>query len=87
MSLYEKLNNLEVREVVKRNVDSAVTSRNTIDSEREHLKDIAALMKEDYDISTSEFNQLVEAAYDREKVEERKDKIVSTLATVEVLYG
>lgn len=87
MNLDSLLNNLEAREEIKRNVDSAVASKHTIESEREHLRDIASLMKEKYDLPTSEFNRLVDAAYNKEKLEEQKVKIDSTLEAINLLYN
>lgn len=87
MNLETLLNNLEAREVIKRNVESAVVSKNTIESEREHLKDIATEMKERYDLPTTEFNRLVDAAFDKTKIMEQKGKIDSTLEAVDLLYG
>lgn len=87
MNLETLLNNLEAREVIKRNVESAVVSKTTIESEREHLKDIATEMKERYDLPATEFNRLVDAAYNREKLEEQKAKLDSTLEAVTVLYN
>lgn len=87
MNLETLLNNLEAREVIKRNVESAVVSKSTIESEREHLKDIATEMKERYDLPTTEFNRLVDAAYNRDKLEEQKAKLDSTLEAVTVLYN
>lgn len=87
MNLETLLNNLEAREVIKRNVESAVVSKSTIESEREHLKDIAAELKEKYDLPASEFNRLVDAAYDKTKLMEQKGKIDSTLEAVDLLYS
>lgn len=87
MNLDNLLNNLEARQEIKRNVDSAVLSKHTIESEREHLRDIATLMKEKYDIPTAEFNRLVDAAYNKEKLEEKKEKIDSTLEAINLLYS
>lgn len=87
MNLETLLNNLEAREVIKRNVESAVVSKSTIESEREHLKDIATELKEKYDLPASEFNRLVDAAFDKTKIMEQKGKIDSTLEAVDLLYG
>lgn len=73
------------RTVVNKRVQESVALLNEIECIKEDLKAIAEACKEDYDMATADFNNIVKAAYNREKVEQQVEKLQTSLAEADIL--
>lgn len=67
---------------VARAVEEGVNAKTMIAAQTEHFKDIAARIKEEYEIPTPDFNKLVAYAYDPEA----KDKADAKHELLDVAY-
>ena len=81
------VNDLEKREKLINAINEAVQSTHTIESEREHLKDIAQEVKETLGIASTEFNNLVKVKLDSFKVKAQRDKLQDSLDIVDTIFN
>jgi hypothetical protein len=73
------------RTVVNKRVQESVALLNEIECIKEDLKAIAEACKTDYDMPTADFNSIVKAAYNRNKVEQQVEKLQTSLAEADIL--
>lgn len=76
---------LQARTVITKRVQEAVQLLNEIEGIKEDLKALGEACKEDYDMSPSDFNNLVKATYQRDKVEQQVEKLTTSLAEADIL--
>lgn len=81
------VNDLEKRGKLINAINEAVQSTHTIESEREHLKDIAQEVKETLGIASTEFNNLVKVKLDSFKVKAQRDKLQDSLDIVDTIFN
>lgn len=75
----------QARTVINKRVQEAVQFLNEIEGIKEDLKALGEACKEDYDMSPADFNSLVKATYQREKIEQQVEKLQTSLAEAEIL--
>lgn len=75
----------QARTVINKRVQEAVQLLNEIEGIKEDLKALGEACKEDYDMPPSDFNNLVKATYQRDKVEQQVEKLTTSLAEADIL--
>jgi len=73
------------RTVVNKRVQESVALLNEIEGIKEDLKAITESCKDDYKMPTADFTNIVNAAYNREKVEQQVEKLQTSLAEADIL--
>lgn len=75
----------QARTVVSKRVQESVQLLNEIEGIKEDLKALAESCKEDYDMSPTDFNNIVKATYQREKVEQQVERLQTSLAEADII--
>lgn len=75
----EKLNRLN------NYINECVSLKLQADSIAEQIKEIRTLAKDDTEVPTKDFNQLVEVEYDKAKVETKIEELSVAVSTLEII--
>jgi uncharacterized protein (DUF1810 family) len=75
----------QARTVINKRVLECVKLLNEIEGIKEDVKALGVACKDDYKMPTSDFTNIVNAAYNREKVEQQVEKLQTSLAEADIL--
>ncbi len=76
---------LKVRDIVRKRVIEAAQFLREMDVLKEDIKELSSATKEEYDISTKEFNGWVKAEYNAQKIQDQIETLQTALAEHEIL--
>ena len=81
LSIYD----LERLSKIRNAVNEGVKSLSMIAGEKQHIKEIAEELKEEFDIKPSDFNKLINVVYN-DSIADERDKVIRLEENVNILF-
>lgn len=84
MEILNSINNLDKREAIIKAINEGVQIRWQIEESKQSIKDIAALLKEEYEIPPAETTKVIETIF-KANLSELKEKLNALEAVVDAV--